>query len=224
MLKRTRSLLLLAALLVASGCGSSSSSPAASSSSPAAGGTTAPEGGTALAADAKSAASARAMVAAKPAVSDARQGAERALSPLADTLAGQGKSAELVCVRPVRVAVDADVLERILSPLLENAARFARGRIVLEIREAGGWAVFEIRDDGPGVGPGEHERIFDPGYRGEEPREDGHAGSGLGLSLVRRLARAAGGEVEACASDDGGSFAVRLPAGAAPRRRQAGQR
>jgi hypothetical protein len=59
MLKRTRSLLLLAALLVASGCGSSSgssSSPAASSSSPAAGGTTAPEGGTALAADAKSAA------------------------------------------------------------------------------------------------------------------------------------------------------------------------
>jgi hypothetical protein len=59
MLKRTRPLLLLAALLVASGCGSSSSSsssPAASSSSPAAGGTTAPEGGTALAADAKSAA------------------------------------------------------------------------------------------------------------------------------------------------------------------------
>jgi signal transduction histidine kinase len=169
-------------------------------------------------------ASARAMVAAKPAVSDARQGAERALSPLADTLAGQGKSAELVCVRPVRVAVDADVLERILSPLLENAARFARGRIVLEIREAGGWAVFEIRDDGPGVGPGEHERIFDPGYRGEEPREDGHAGSGLGLSLVRRLARAAGGEVEARASDDGGSFAVRLPAGATPLRGQPGQR
>jgi two-component system heavy metal sensor histidine kinase CusS len=178
MLKRTRSLLLLAALLVASGCGSSSSSPAASSSSPAAGGTTAPEGGTALAADAKSAASARAMVAAKPAVSDARQGAERALSPLADTLAGQGKSAALVCVRPVRVAVDADVLER----------------------------------------------IFDPGYRGEEPREDGHAGSGLGLSLVRRLARAAGGEVEARASDDGGSFAVRLPAGATPLRGQPGQR
>jgi two-component system, OmpR family, sensor kinase len=169
-------------------------------------------------------ASARAMVAAKPAVSDARQAAESALSPLADTLTAQGKSAEVVCARPVRVAVDADVLERILSPLLENAARFARGRIVLEIHEAGAWAVFEIHDDGPGVGPGEHERIFDPGYRGEEPREDGHTGSGLGLSLVRRLARAAGGEVEASASEDGGSFAVRLPAGAAPRRRQAGQR
>jgi hypothetical protein len=62
MLRRTRPLLLLAALLVAAGCGSSSSSSssssstAASSSSPAARGTTAPEGGTALAADAKSAA------------------------------------------------------------------------------------------------------------------------------------------------------------------------
>jgi hypothetical protein len=58
MLRKTRPLLLLAALLVAAGCGSSSSSSstAASSSSPAPGGTTAPEGGTALAADAKSAA------------------------------------------------------------------------------------------------------------------------------------------------------------------------
>jgi hypothetical protein len=59
MLRKTRPLLLLAALLVAGGCGSSSSSSsstAASGSSSAAGGTTAPEGGTALAADAKSAA------------------------------------------------------------------------------------------------------------------------------------------------------------------------
>jgi hypothetical protein len=59
MLRKTRPLLLLAALLVAGGCGSSSSSPsstAASGSSSAAGGTSAREGGTALAADAKSAA------------------------------------------------------------------------------------------------------------------------------------------------------------------------
>jgi signal transduction histidine kinase len=171
-------------------------------------------------------ASARAVVGARPAVSDARQAAERALASLADTPAGQGKSIELLCERPVRVAVDADVLERILSPLLENSARFARGRIVLAIREAGGWAVFEIRDDGPGVGSGERERIFDPGYRGEEASEgeEMHAGSGLGLPLVRRLARAAGGEVEAKASDDGGSFAVRLPLGTDSRRGQRGQR
>jgi signal transduction histidine kinase len=157
-------------------------------------------------------ASARAAAGSRPAASDARASAERAAAPLRETLAGQGKSLELRSGQRVRVAVEADVVERILSPLLENAARFARARITLDIRVAGGEVLFEIRDDGPGVPPSERESIFDPGVRGESAGQDVHAGSGLGLSLVRRLARAAGGEVEARASSDGASFAVRLPA------------
>jgi signal transduction histidine kinase len=73
--------------------------------------------------------------------------------------------------------------------------------------------IYEIRDDGPGVDPLERERIFEPGFRGEQANGEPHTGAGLGLSLVRRLARGAGGEVEARASGDGGSFTVRLPAG-----------
>ncbi|MCW3067508.1 MAG: histidine kinase [Solirubrobacterales bacterium] len=157
-------------------------------------------------------ASARAAAGSRPAASDARASAERAAAPLRETLAGQGKSLELRSGQRVRVAVEADVVERILSPLLENAARFARARITLDIRVAGGEVLFEIRDDGPGVPPSERESIFDPGVRGESAGQDVHAGAGLGLSLVRRLARAAGGEVEARASSDGASFAVRLPA------------
>jgi signal transduction histidine kinase len=107
-------------------------------------------------------------------------------------------------------------VERILSPLLENAARFARDRIVLDIRAADADVVFEIRDDGPGIDPGDLERIFDPGVRGAEPHADAHephAGAGLGLPLARRLARAAAGDVQARARDDGACFTVRLPAG-----------
>jgi signal transduction histidine kinase len=158
-------------------------------------------------------ASARAEVSGRGSASDARASADRAASGVEDLLAAQGKSLELVCERPARVAVEADVVERILSPLLENAARFARRRITLDVRTGDGEVVFEIRDDGPGVDSRDRERIFDPGFRGAQSDGDAHPGAGLGLSLVRRLARAAGGDVEARASGDGGTFAVRLPAG-----------
>jgi signal transduction histidine kinase len=158
-------------------------------------------------------ASARARAPGKGGTSDARESAERAAEPLRETLAEQGKSIELVSQRPMRVAVEADVVERILSPLLENAARFARRQIAVEIRALDGEVVFEIRDDGPGVDPLDRERIFEPGFRGAESHTKTHAGAGLGLPLVRRLARAAGGDVEAQISGDGGSFAIRLPAG-----------
>jgi signal transduction histidine kinase len=158
-------------------------------------------------------ASARAAVPGRTTAGDARESARRAVAPLCDNLAARGKSIELVCSRPVRVAVETDVVERILSPLLENAIRFARHRIMLDIRAADGEVVFEIRDDGPGVDPRDRERIFDAGFRGAEPHAETHVGAGLGLPLARRLARAAGGEVEASASNDGGSFVVRLPTG-----------
>jgi signal transduction histidine kinase len=66
-------------------------------------------------------------------------------------------------------------------------------------------------DDGPGLEPGEELTIFEPGARGHAGR-GAHDGAGLGLSLARRLARSAGGDVEADAAADGGRFVVRLPA------------
>jgi signal transduction histidine kinase len=158
-------------------------------------------------------ASARAGASEGPHPGDARAPADRAAAHVQELLAAQGKSLAIVCERPLKVAVEADLVERILSPLLENAARFARERIMLEIRAVDGEVVFEIRDDGPGVDPRDRERIFEPGFRAGQPDGAAHAGAGLGLALVRRLARAAGGEVEARASSDGGRFAVHLPAG-----------
>jgi two-component system, OmpR family, heavy metal sensor histidine kinase CusS len=157
-------------------------------------------------------ASARAEARPKRSASDARGCAERAAAPLREAMSRQGKSIELLGAEHVRAAVEPDVLERILSPLLENAARFARQRITLEISRSDGEVIFRLRDDGPGVEPDERERIFEPGFGSHHVPPDGHAGAGLGLALVRRLARAAGGEVQAETSSDGASFAVRLPA------------
>jgi signal transduction histidine kinase len=156
---------------------------------------------------------ARATAPGATAASDAMESAQRAVAPLDEALAEAGKSVELACARPMRVAVEAEVVARILSPLLENAVRYATDRITLEIRAADAEVVFEIRDDGPGVDPSSLERIFEPGFRGIDAHADEHHGAGLGLALARRLARAAGGGVEARASSTGASFAVRLPAG-----------
>jgi signal transduction histidine kinase len=157
-------------------------------------------------------ASARAAGPGTPAAGDAHQAAVRAAAPLEETAAAHGKSIEVVCARGARVALEADVVERVLSPLLENAVRYAHEHVTLEIRPVAGDVVFEIRDDGPGVSPPERDTIFDPGVRGTASQTNAHAGAGLGLALARRLARAAGGEVEARASTAGGRFAVRLPA------------
>jgi signal transduction histidine kinase len=111
--------------------------------------------------------------------------------------------------RPLRVGVDAPVVERILSPLLENACRHGR-RIAISVSADNGSVDFTVRDDGPGVPAGERERIFEPGVR----RSGSGSGAGLGLPLARRLARSVGGEVD-CLADDapGAAFRVRLPSG-----------
>jgi signal transduction histidine kinase len=112
---------------------------------------------------------------------------------------------------PLTVGLDADIVERVLAPLLDNAARFAASEVTVQAgRENGNVAVW-IRDDGPGVAPGEDEAIFVPGARGAHQVGD-HRGTGLGLALARRLARAAGGDVRAAQDGGGGCFVVTLPA------------
>lgn len=157
-------------------------------------------------------ASARAAVPGRGTASDAEESARRAAAPLSETLASNGKTIDVICARALRVAAEADLVERILSPLLENAGHYARDRIALEIRADGADVVFEVRDDGPGVSPQQREAIFDPGFASTEPDPGAHRGAGLGLPLARRLARAAGGDLDARASSGGGSFVVRLPA------------
>ena len=151
-------------------------------------------------------------------VSDAADSASCAAAQVRDALAAQGKSIAVASDdERRRAAVEDDVVQRILAPLLDNAARFARRRVELTVRGTDGFVVFEVSDDGPGVASSDRERIFEPGFRGVGPGADGvdghsHAGAGLGLSLVRRLARAAGGEVAAREHSGGASFVVRLPA------------
>ncbi|MEU9446598.1 HAMP domain-containing sensor histidine kinase [Streptomyces sp. NPDC048304] len=104
------------------------------------------------------------------------------------------------------------LLERILSPLLTNAARYAHSRVIVSARRIPGAVRIDVVDDGPGVPEAFVAELFQPGRRADPG--DGHDGAGLGLPLARRLARAVGGEVSYDRGHvPGARFTVSLPAG-----------
>jgi len=103
-------------------------------------------------------------------------------------------------------------LRRVVRNLLENARRHGGGSPVeATVHEVGGRAVVRVCDRGTGVPVEESERIFDAFYRlpGAPPGE----GAGLGLALVRQIARGHGGDARYVPREGGGScFEVELPA------------
>ena len=97
--------------------------------------------------------------------------------------------------------------------LLENARRHGGGTpIDVAVKRAGGGVALRVCDRGPGVPEAERERIFEPFYRLAGASERA-GGVGLGLALVRQIARKHGGDVKCLPRDGGGScFEVVLPA------------
>lgn len=108
--------------------------------------------------------------------------------------------------------MDPRFVRRAVLNLLENADRYSPRTEPIEIAswvEAGDLVV-EVRDRGLGVPPELQERIFEPFFRGEAARGDS-SGSGLGLSIVRRIAKAHGGKANVQSNESGSTFRVLLP-------------
>jgi two-component system, OmpR family, sensor kinase len=143
------------------------------------------------------------------------------VGPVIENLVDRSCAGEKMGVRIERAAsdarlvlgVDSDIAARILQPVVENACRLAGSVVRLSAQRGGGGVDIHVDDDGPGVRADELELIFEPGTRGSAAAQGGHDGAGLGLALARRLARAAGGDIDVRPATDGGHFTVRLPAG-----------
>jgi len=111
-------------------------------------------------------------------------------------------------------ATDASRVEQILINLLGNAIKYAPGQSAVQVSISPGdkRVVYRVEDDGPGVLPGDVERIFDIYVTKTE--EDAR-GLGLGLPISRRLARLLGGELRAVSRrGEGGCFVLEVPASA----------
>lgn len=125
--------------------------------------------------------------------------------------------------RTRRVPVELDVEEgvtvlatphhivRVLTNLLDNAERHAESWIRVTVTAEERDAVLEVLDDGAGIAPKDRERIFWRFHRLAESRDRDQAGTGLGLTISRDIARAHGGSLVAAESDRGARFVMRLP-------------
>jgi signal transduction histidine kinase len=148
---------------------------------------------------------------------------------LAETIAAYEAQArerdiEMTCaiVQPApRLTADPTRLDRLLRNLVDNALRHTPpgGQIELCARATDGSVELLVNDSGPGIAPGERERVFDRFYRGERSRvrseqvDPAAAGSGLGLAIARGLVEAHKGQIWVDTSALGGAaFHVRLPA------------
>jgi two-component system sensor histidine kinase BaeS len=112
------------------------------------------------------------------------------------------------------VVADPDRLAQLLANLLENAITFARSTVTVGLIDdpTAGQRVITVEDDGPGIAPGDLQRVFERFYRADRG-PNRQMGSGLGLAIVAELAAAMGGTVraESPVRGDGGSrFVVAL--------------
>lgn len=104
--------------------------------------------------------------------------------------------------QPVTVHGDARLLRRMIRNLLENARRHGAPPIELRVSSTGRAAEVRVCDHGVGVPEPEREKVFEPFYR----RAGASEGAGLGLALVRQIARRHGGEARC----SGNCFSVTL--------------
>jgi PAS domain S-box-containing protein len=147
---------------------------------------------------------------------DVRTVFEEALS-LVRPLAG-AKNLPLVIELPddadaLHLQTDVLKLRQILVNLLTNAVKFTdHGTVSLSAVADGDDVVFGVRDSGIGIPPAHLERVFEPFWQVEQAASRRVGGTGLGLSVTRRLARLLGGDVTVESTPGQGSaFFVRLP-------------
>jgi signal transduction histidine kinase len=109
------------------------------------------------------------------------------------------------------VPCDGNRMEMALSNLVSNAVKFVPegGTVKVRVEAHDGRALFTVSDDGPGIAADELPMIFDRFYRG---RNAGAEGAGLGLAIVRSVARAHGGLVAVrSAPGEGSTFTLEVP-------------
>jgi signal transduction histidine kinase len=132
--------------------------------------------------------------------------------PLAES---KGQSLVMDLAGPLTLCGDAERLREALDNLVSNAIKYSYpgGAIAVSVREEAGDLVCAVADQGPGLSPEDAGRLFGRYQRLSAKPTGGEGSTGLGLSIVKRIAELHGGRAEAFSDGpgQGAVFAMRFP-------------
>ncbi|CUJ48512.1 Sensor protein RstB [Achromobacter xylosoxidans] len=148
---------------------------------------------------------------------DTRDWLGEALAQVAHQAQARNVECRVADGHPPHVCLHPRYMSRALLNLVQNAVRYAHGRIDIALTHSPtGHFELIVDDDGPGIPVADRERIFEPFIRLDESRDRGTGGAGLGLAIVQRVAAGHHGSI--CVADSplgGARFVLRWAAASA---------
>lgn len=149
----------------------------------------------------------------RPSEAEQRVDLPALVESVVDEFEDLGADVAFVPAGRLAVSMRPTLLKRAVRNLIENALKYGT-RARLRVAADAGRALIEVDDDGPGIPPGEIDRMFEPFTRLEESRSRETGGAGLGLALARAIVEAHGGTLSLANRDGAGlraTIALPLP-------------
>ena len=106
------------------------------------------------------------------------------------------------------IIADPEQLRRVVNNIIGNSAKYMknkRGQINIRIKDVGDFIQVEIEDNGKGIAPKDLPYIFERFFRGDASRNSATGGSGIGLSIVKKIVEDHGGKIWATSKESVGT-------------------
>lgn len=116
--------------------------------------------------------------------------------------------------KPEPIRADRDKLAVVMNNLLGNAIKYTQrdGVVIVGCQLTGGEVLVTVKDNGIGIDPADHQRVFEKFQRANDPAVQAETGTGIGLYTAREIVRQHGGDIDLIsAKGTGSTFMVRLP-------------
>ena len=109
----------------------------------------------------------------------------------------------------VKIIADAEQIKRVINNIVSNSVKYmekAQKKVYLRVKDVGDFVQIEIEDNGKGIGAKELQYIFDRFYRTDASRNSATGGSGIGLSIVKKIIEEHGGNIWATSKEGTGTI------------------
>ena len=108
----------------------------------------------------------------------------------------------------VKVIADAEQIKRVINNIINNSLKYMdkqKGKINLRVKDVGDFVQIELEDNGRGIATKDLTNIFERFYRTDASRNSSKGGSGIGLSIVKKIIEEHGGKIWATSREGTGT-------------------